>query len=69
MEAQQLESRTITFPAKDLRLLKLLAKKCGWKVSRKKKCGLDRSIDDIKAGRVREITDIHEYLKQLGADV
>lgn len=69
MATIQLESGMLSFPEEDITLVKSLAKKFGWKFSRKKKCGLDKSIDDIKAGRVRDIPDFHEYLKQLGADV
>lgn len=34
-----------------------------------KKCGLDESLEDIKAGRVREIKDVNAYFKKLGVNV
>jgi len=55
----------ITLPAVDLKLLKELAKKLGWTVSdAKKKSAFEKSIDDIKEGRVYEAKDVDDLFRQ-----
>ena len=51
----------ITLPEVDLALLKELAKKFGWNIGRKKS-GIEKGLEDIKAGRT------HKALKQLYQD-
>ncbi|MDB9148914.1 hypothetical protein PN600_16285 [Parabacteroides distasonis] len=41
----------ITLPEVDMALLKELAKKFGWNIGRKKS-GIEKGLEDIKAGRV-----------------
>ena len=41
----------ITLPEEDMALLKELAKKFGWNIGRKKS-GIEKGLEDIKAGRV-----------------
>jgi predicted Zn-ribbon and HTH transcriptional regulator len=39
------------------------------KPSRKKKCGLDEALDDVKAGRVHRYDSVDDMFKSLGIDV
>ena len=41
----------LSLPEMDMALLKELAKKYGWSIG-KKKSGIQKGLDDIKAGRV-----------------
>lgn len=65
MNTVALDTRTLSFPTEDLKLVKEVAKKFGWSLGRKKKCGLDEAIEDVKAGRVEEIKDIDEFFRKL----
>ena len=44
----------ITLPEVDMALLKELAKKFGWNIGRKKS-GIEKGLEDIKAGRTHKI--------------
>lgn len=61
------ETLQLSIPPEDIKFIKALAKKFGWKLG-KKKSGLKESIDDIKKGRVYEIKDIDAYFKKLGVE-
>lgn len=39
------------------------------KPSKKKKCGLDEALDDVKAGRVHRYESVEEMFKNLDIDV
>ena len=39
------------------------------KPSRKKKCGLEEALDDIKAGRVHHAKSVDDMFKSLGINV
>lgn len=39
------------------------------KPSRKKKCGLNEALDDVKAGRVHRYDSVDDMFKSLGIDV
>ena len=45
----------ITLPEVDMALLKELAKKFGWNIGRKKS-GIEKGLEDIKAGRTRYVS-------------
>lgn len=45
--------------------LKSLSKKMGWTIKRKKKTGIEKALDDIKAGRVYEAKDADDLFSQL----
>ena len=46
-----IETLPLSFPAGDMKLVKELAKKFGWKLGKAKKSGLDEAIEDVKHGR------------------
>lgn len=61
-----IETLPLSFPAGDMKLVKELAKKFGWKLGKTKKSGLDEAIEDVKHGRVSAVGDIDEYFRRLG---
>ena len=54
----------ITLPEVDMALLKELAKKFGWNIGRKKS-GIEKGLEDIKAGRVYKAKDMEDLKKYL----
>lgn len=54
----------LTIPEVDMALLKELAKKFGWSVG-KKKSGIEKSLEDIAAGRVHKAKDAEDLFKQI----
>lgn len=58
--------KTISFelPKTDLRLFKELAKKMGWTISDKKP-GIEKALEDVKAGRVYKAKNANELFKQI----
>ena len=34
--------------------------------SRRKKCGLDKALEDVKAGRVSEYESVDDFFKEMG---
>ena len=57
----------ITLPEVDMALLKELAKKFGWNIGRKKS-GIEKGLEDIKAGRVYKAKDMEDLKKYLLKD-
>lgn len=55
-DSQEVE---ITLPEVDMALLKELAKKFGWNIGRKKS-GIEKGLEDIKAGRVYKAKDMED---------
>lgn len=58
----------LSFPSTDMKLVKELAKKFGWKLGKVKKTGMEEAMDDIAKGRTYDIDDIDEYFKNLGIE-
>ncbi|WP_455622347.1 hypothetical protein [Parabacteroides sp.] len=54
----------ITLPEVDMKLLKELAKKFGWNIG-KKKSGIEKGLEDIKAGRVYKAKDMEDLKRYL----
>ena len=48
----------------DMALLKELAEKYGWSIG-KKKSGIQKGLDDIKAGRVHKAKNAEDMFKQI----
>ncbi|WP_337813042.1 hypothetical protein [Parabacteroides johnsonii] len=54
----------LSLPEMDMALLKELAKKYGWSIG-KKKSGIQKGLDDIKAGRVHKAKNAEDMFKQI----
>ena len=54
----------LSIPEVDMALLKELAKKFGWSVS-KKKSRIEKGLEDIKAGRVHKAKNAEDMFKRI----
>ena len=54
----------LSLPETDMALLKELAKKFGWSIGTKKS-GIQKGLDDIKAGRVHKAENAEDMFKQI----
>ena len=54
----------ITLPEVDMALLKELAKKFGWNIGRKKS-GIEKGLEDIKAGRTHKAKNAEDMFQQI----
>lgn len=59
-----MELVSFELPKTDLKLFKELAKKMGWIVY-KHKSGIEKSLEDVKAGRVFKAKDADDLFKQI----
>ena len=59
----------ITLPEVDMALLKELAKKFGWNIGRKKsgieETGIEKGLEDIKAGRTHKAKNAEDMFQQI----
>lgn len=70
LDNNNIETLSLNIPKDDIKLLKDLVKKFGWKINRKKKTGLEEALDDIKHGRVYGPYDsVDEMFKSMGVHV
>lgn len=70
LDNNNIETLSLNIPKDDVKLLKDLVKKFGWKINRKKKTGLEEAMDDIKHGRVYGPYDsVDEMFKSMGVHV
>ena len=60
-----IENISISIPITDLSFLRTLSKKMGWTIKRPRKSGIDRALDDVKAGRVYEAKNVDDLFEQL----
>lgn len=60
-----LEGVYVSLPNSDFNLQKTLSKKMGWSIKRQRKRGIDKALDDIKAGRVFEAKSVEDLFEQL----
>ena len=54
----------LSLPEMDMALLKELAEKYGWSIG-EKKSGIQKGLDDIKAGRVHKAKNAEDMFKQI----
>ena len=54
----------LSLPEMDMALLKELAEKYGWSIG-KKESGIQKGLDDIKAGRVHKAKNAEDMFKQI----
>lgn len=59
------ENLYIGIPKSDVPFLRKLAAKMGWKLHRGPKAGIEKGLEDIKAGRVFEAKDADDMMKQI----
>lgn len=61
---------TVNVPSGKTRFFRSVAKEMGWVIERpkraEKRCGLDESLDDIKAGRVYTYKNAEELFTKMG---
>ena len=57
----------LSIPQRDYRFVTTLSRKMGWTIHRERKCGLDRAIEDVRAGRVYEASSVEDLMAQLEA--
>lgn len=70
LDNNNIETLSLNIPKDDIKLLKDLVKKFGWKINRKKKTGLEEAMNDIKHGRVYGPYDsVDEMFKSMGVHV
>ncbi|MBQ8939208.1 MAG: hypothetical protein IJ047_03190 [Paludibacteraceae bacterium] len=55
----------LTIPSCDLGLIRTLSQKMGWTLRRPRKGGLQKAIEDVRAGRVYEAKNVDDLLAQL----
>ena len=66
MEATTISQQVcLTIPSSDMRLINTLSQKMGWEIHRPRKSGLQKAIDDVRAGRVYEARNVDDLLTQL----
>jgi hypothetical protein len=65
MEAKAQRQVYLSIPESDYRFISTLSHKMGWTIHRERKCGLDRAIDDVRAGRVYQAESVDDLMSQL----
>ena len=68
MEAATLSQQVfLTIPREDYRLISALSQKMGWIIRKPSRSGLQKALDDVRAGRVYEAKNVDDLLAQLDA--
>ena len=57
----------LSIPQSDYRLISALSRKMGWTIHKERKNGLQRAIDDVRAGRVYQADSVEDLMAQLEA--
>ena len=57
----------LTIPSSDYNLINTLSRKMGWTIHRPHKSGMQKAMDDVRAGRVYEAKNVDDLLAQLEA--
>ncbi|MBP3518962.1 MAG: hypothetical protein J6K31_11305 [Parabacteroides sp.] len=64
MDSIAIKKVELFLPEVDMEVLKKLAQQYGWSIG-KKKSGIQRGLDDIKAGRVHKAKNAEDMFKQI----
>lgn len=64
MDSIAIKKVELFLPEVDMEVLKKLAQQYGWSIG-KKKSGIQRGLDDIKAGRVYKAKDMDDLKRHL----
>lgn len=63
------DTYTLTIPSSQGRLFRSLAKEMGWIIekpkARKKTCGMDKAMDDIKKGRITTYESVDDFFNKM----
>jgi hypothetical protein len=67
MDAVITKDVELKLPQADLKFIKSLAKRMGWtiKSSKKKKTGIEKGLDDIKAGHLYHAENVDDLITQI----
>lgn len=65
MQTTGMEYVSLALPDSDLGLLRTLSKKMGWSLKRQRKSGIEKALEDVKAGRVYEAKSVKDLFEQL----
>ena len=57
----------LTIPSSDYRFISTLSQKMGWTIHKPKKGGLQKALEDVRAGKVYEAKNVDDLLAQLEA--
>ena len=57
----------LSIPSSDYKLISTMSRKMGWTIHRQRKSGLERAIEDVRAGRVYQADSIEDLMAQLNA--
>lgn len=55
----------LTIPGSDYSLISTLSHKMGWIIHKPRKSGLQKAVEDVRAGRVYEAKNVDDLLSQL----
>ena len=58
---------TLSIPSSDYKFISTMSRKMGWTIQRTRKTGLERAMDDVRAGRVYKAKDVDDLMAQLDA--
>ena len=57
----------LTIPSSDYRFISTLSQKMGWTIHKPRKSGLQKALEDVRAGKVYEAKNVDDLLAQLEA--
>ena len=66
-KAANLRHVSLSIPQSDYRFISTLSHKMGWTIHRERESGLERAIEDVRAGRVFQADSVEDLIAQLEA--
>ena len=55
----------LSIPTSDYHFISTLSRKMGWTIHRERKSGMDRAIEDVRAGRIYQADSVEDLMAQL----